>query len=103
MKVLARHPELPRILRILSIGFPTPSNRGNGDPYRTDASTYCGFSRALGVTRGDGQAVRGEGRRNLTPGGPATDPDQVTLLVDVRHVREAAEVDHDAAVIGAEP
>ena len=46
--------------------------------------------------------MRGQGRRDLTPGGTAADPHEVTFGVDDLHVRELAEVDHDAAVIGAE-
>jgi hypothetical protein len=46
--------------------------------------------------------VRGEGGRDLAPGGAAADPHQVTFLVDDLHVREPAEIDHDAAVVGAE-
>jgi hypothetical protein len=40
--------------------------------------------------------------RDLTPGGAAADPHEVTFVVDDLHVREPAEVDHDAAVVGAE-
>ena len=57
---------------------------------------------ALGVARGDRQAMRGQGGRDLTPGGAAADPHEVTFVVDDLHVRELAEVDHDAAVVGAE-
>ena len=46
--------------------------------------------------------MRGQGRRDLTPGGAAADPHEVAFLVDDLHVREFAEVDHDAAVVGAE-
>ena len=46
--------------------------------------------------------MRGQGRRDLTPGGAAADPHEVAFLVDDLHVRELAEVDHDAAVVGAE-
>src|SRR4029077_7258057 len=57
---------------------------------------------ALGVARGDRQAMRGQDRRDLTPSGAAADPHEVTFAVDDLHVRELAEVDHDAAVVGAE-
>ena len=46
--------------------------------------------------------MRGQGRRDLAPGGAAADPHEVAFGVDDRHVREPAEVDHDAAVVGAE-
>jgi hypothetical protein len=57
---------------------------------------------ALGVTRGDRQAVRAQRGRDLTPGGTAADPHQMTLVADDLHVPEHAEVNHDAAVVGAE-
>ena len=46
--------------------------------------------------------MRGQDGRDLTPGGAAADPHEVTFLVDDLHVREPAEVGHDAAVVGAE-
>ena len=46
--------------------------------------------------------MRGQDGRDLTPGGAAADAHEVTFLVDDLHVREPAEVDHDAAVIGTE-
>ena len=46
--------------------------------------------------------MRGQGRRDLTPGGATADPHEVTFLVDDLHVREVAEVDHDTTVVGAE-
>src|SRR5215831_6483730 len=46
--------------------------------------------------------MRGQGGRDLTPGGAAADPYEVGFFVDDLHVRELAEVDHDAAVVGAE-
>ena len=46
--------------------------------------------------------MRGQGGRDLTPGGAAADPHEVTFAVGDLHVRELAEVDHDAAVVGAE-
>jgi hypothetical protein len=66
---------------------------GQGQPADTDA---------LGVTGGDRQARRGQGRRDLAPGGAAADPHQVAFGVEDLHVREPAEVDHDTAVVGAE-
>ena len=57
---------------------------------------------ALGIARGDRQAMRGQRRRDLTPGGAAADPHEMAFAVDDLHVRELAEVDHDAAVVGAE-
>ena len=57
---------------------------------------------ALGVARGDRKAVRGQGSRDLSPGGAAADPHQVLCFVDDLHTREIAEVDDDAAVVGAE-
>ena len=46
--------------------------------------------------------MRGQGGCDLTPGGAAADPHEVTFVVEDLHVRELAEVDHDAAVVGAE-
>ena len=46
--------------------------------------------------------MRGQGGRDLSPGGAAADPDEVAVLVDDLDGRESAEVDHDAAVVGAE-
>ena len=46
--------------------------------------------------------MRGQRRRDLTPGGAAADPHEMAFAVDDLHVRELAEVDHDAAVVGAE-
>ena len=46
--------------------------------------------------------MRGQGGRDLAPGGAAADPHEVAFLVGDLHVRELAEVDHDAAVVGAE-
>ena len=40
--------------------------------------------------------------RNLSPGGAAADPHQVLFFVDDLHIREIAEVDDDAAVVGGE-
>jgi hypothetical protein len=56
----------------------------------------------LGVAGGDGQAVRGQGGRDLTPGGAALDPHQAAILVDDLHRGQRAEIDHHATVIGAE-
>src|SRR4029450_1442814 len=64
---------------------------------RQSADTY-----ALGVARGDRPAMRGQGGRALPPGGAAADPHEVTFVVDDLHGGEPAEVDHDAAVVGAE-
>src|SRR5215510_4070009 len=45
--------------------------------------------------------MRSQRGRDLTPGGAAADPHEVTFFVDDLHIRELAEVDHYAAVVGA--
>ncbi len=47
--------------------------------------------------------MRGQFRRDLTPGGAAADAHQVLFVVDDVHVGEMAEVDHHTVVVGGEP